>query len=663
MIKNTCKFIIALIVIVFTTNTLSQKKNDVYAIPHNEGIFVYFGNKVDNKYTTYIEKQINNGRWDSVSQIAKPKSIEDFQSRLNVYSKYFPDYALPTSENVQKIWDKIEKYGLVDSLGIWAGTPTVLLSVGVAILDTAVSTNSYSYKVTIKDDLGKVVSTVVSNTIKYPIPANFGKIKFLNYKPGKDNIFSEWFAKMPFPNQIRVFRADENVGRFELIDPVKGFAKRNDSLFIFIKDTLVNKGVRYNYYLEPINLFEIKGANSDTALMTNWDVNSLVLQEFRVNNIDSLNSNRLYYKISEPALISIVKVYRSTSSDTGYTLIAEIPSNQQEYFDNNGTPMQKYYYALKFVDNYGNETSLSVKGFATYSSKDKPFPPKFLSSVGTKNGILLKWQCYDKNIDGFYIYRTDGALPQLEIIAPMLKLKEDSVYTYLDSSNTLKGNRFYLYSLRSESTSHVKSAFSDTLTARPLFPTKPLSPVDVTISTDGNGIKLNWADLSLMDKDVIGYNVYRKAKDSKDEFEKISTALLDIGHNYFIDSTCTLDKEYEYAVTSKDMFGGESSLAGMLTVMKESAAPPAPSELKLYPQENSIILRWDPVQANISEYLIYRYERGVAPVQMGTLKQNEDPEFTDSKVEKGKLYFYYIKTKNEKGKESVAGPESSVRFE
>ena len=663
MTKRTFTLIITLIIIVLFSNGFPQRKNEVYPLLHNEGVFVFWGNKIDSKNITYVERQTNGSRWDTVARIVRPNTFEEFQTNLNSFSKYFPDYDIPALEEARKIWSKIEQYGLADSLGMWASTPVVLLSMGTAYLDTALMPNSYAYKITTKDDKGNIAFSAVSKPVKYPVPANFGKIKFVSYKAGKDYIYSEWVAKMPFPNQVRVLRADESSNKFELIKPVKGFAKRHDSLFVFIKDTLVNGGARYNYYLEPISLFEIKGANSDTALMTNWDINSLVLQEFRVNNIDSMNSNKLYYRISDPSMISLVKIYRSISADTGYSLIAEIPSNQQEYYDNSGTPMQKYYYALRFVDNYGSETGLSIKGFATYSSKDKPFAPKLLSAEGTKDGVLLKWINYNENIDGFYIYRTDGALPKLEIISPMLKLKYDSIYTYLDSSKTLKGNRFYLYSLRCESTSHVKSDFSDTLTARPLFATVPLSPVDVAVSVEENSIKLVWADLSLMDKDVIGYNVYRKEKGSTEEYGKISVNLLDMGHNYFYDSTIVEDKDYQYAVTSKDMFGGESSKAGMLTAGKTSPVPPPPGDIKLYPLESSIMLRWDPVQSNILEYMIYRYERGLDPILIGSVKQNDDPEFTDTKVKKGNLYFYYIKTKDAKGKESEAGPESSVRFE
>lgn len=663
MTNRTYAIIVALIIVVLSSNGFAQRKNEVYPLLHNDGIFVFWGSKIESKNITCIERQTNAGSWDTVARVVRPNSLNEFQSNLNHYSKFFPDFDSPDQKDIQKIWNKIELYGLADSLGIWAATPVVLLSMGTAYLDTALLPDSYSYKVTIKDEKGTVLFTSVSKPVKYPVPANFGKIKFISYKAGKDYIYSEWAAKMPFPNQVRVLRAEENSNKYELIKPVKGFAKRHDSLFVFIKDTLVNRGARYNYYLEPISLFEIRGANSDTALMTNWDINSLVLQEFKVTNIDSMNSNKLFYRISDPSMVSIVKIYRSLNADTGYTMIAEIPANEQEYYDNSGAPMQKYYYALKFVDNYGSETGLSIKGFATYSSKDKPFAPKLLSAEGTKDGVVLKWISYDNNIDGFYIYRTDGALPKLEIISPMLKLKYDTIYTYLDSSKTLKGNRFYMYSLRCESTSHVKSDFSDTLTARPRFQTIPLSPMDVAVSIEEKGIKLSWSDLSLMDKDVIGYSVYRKEKGAAEEYNKISAALLDMGHNYFIDTTALEDKEYQYAVTSKDMFGGESSKAGLLTAGKSSPVPPPPADIKLYPFENSIMLRWDPVQSNISEYVIYRYERGIEPVLVGNVKQNEDPEFTDLKVEKGKLYFYYIKTKNSKGKESEAGPESSVRFE
>ncbi len=653
---------IAAALVMAAQGSFAQKQTDTYAAQHRSGIFVMIGTKVNNRTTAAIERMTPGTAWKQTAAVTGPVSFDAFRNNLTTYGMHFPDYPLPTPEEQKKIWEKAERYGIVDSLSLWAGSPTVLLALGAALLDTTVVPGTYTYRVTVKDESGKTVSTALSRETKFPQAAQFGAIRFLRYRAGKDFIYSEWLAKKPVPNQVRVFRADVNVGRFERIDAVKGFTKKNDSAFIFIKDTVISPAVRYAYFLEPINLFENSGASSDTAQMTNWDINALVLQEFTAANVDSGNTIRLRYKLSDPGLVSVVKIFRSVDADKGYALIAEVPPNQQAYDDNDGVPMRKYYYRLKFTDLYGNESGFSVRGFATYASQDQPFAPELFSAEGTKRGVLLSWRNYEANTDGFYIYRNDGISPALEIVSPMLRLKPDSVYTYLDSSKALRGNRFYSYALRTESTSHVKSGYSDTLMARPLLPTAPPAPVDVALSVDGDGMRLRWSDVSHPDDEVAGYLVYRKDRSPRSEYKKITSSVLAVNHNYFVDTTCAPDVVYEYAVTSCDVFGGESGKAGLLTAVRKSGALPPPGALKLYPQGKNILLRWDPVESGVAGYAVYRYVRGTVPVRIGTVKQQPDVEFTDTKVEKGKLYFYFIRTTNAQGKESEPGPESSVRF-
>ncbi|MCB0849953.1 MAG: hypothetical protein KDC20_09425, partial [Bacteroidetes bacterium] len=57
---------------------------------------------------------------------------------------------------------------------------------------------------------------------------------------------------------------------------------------------------------------------------------------------------------------------------------------------------------------------------------------------------------------------------------------------------------------------------------------------------------------------------------------------------------------------------------------------------------------------------IYRTTQGQKPQLIGTARSMEE-EFTDSKVEKGKLYFYQLSTEDQNKNESVLSEKISVR--
>jgi hypothetical protein len=63
----------------------------------------------------------------------------------------------------------------------------------------------------------------------------------------------------------------------------------------------------------------------------------------------------LVYQYKKKA--SSYKIYRSTSPQSGYSLLTTVSNNTYQYTDNTGS--NKYYYKLKAVDEYGNESVVS----------------------------------------------------------------------------------------------------------------------------------------------------------------------------------------------------------------------------------------------------------------------------------------------------------------
>ena len=87
-----------------------------------------------------------------------------------------------------------------------------------------------------------------------------------------------------------------------------------------------------------------------------------------------------------------------------------------------------------------------------------------------------------------------------------------------------------------------------------------------------------------------------------------------------------------------------------------------PSNIKLFPQEKSIIVQWDePLAAGIDGYKIYRSEKNQAPAEIVTIKVGTS-EYIDTNVKQGKSYYYSIETINKKGIRSKRSDYTGINY-
>jgi fibronectin type 3 domain-containing protein len=75
---------------------------------------------------------------------------------------------------------------------------------------------------------------------------------------------------------------------------------------------------------------------------------------------------------SQSDIINGFKVYRSTTSGSGYVLAATLDSSQTSYTDSDLDNEATYYYAISAIDSKGAETSLSDEASATTIPSEEP---------------------------------------------------------------------------------------------------------------------------------------------------------------------------------------------------------------------------------------------------------------------------------------------------
>ena len=325
--------------------------------------------------------------------------------------------------------------------------------------------------------------------------------------------------------------------------------------------------------------------------------------------------------------------------------------------------MVKYVYYLNLVGPLGETSPPSIKIFGIFETAAPPVPPAGLQAGQTKAGVRLSWTRNDEYIKGFYVYRSDGVADSLRVISPLIPAA-DSTVVYLDSTaGGNAGRHEYMYAVRSENTSHVLSAFSDTVSVMASAGAIP-APHNFNVYAEGSSAVLTWEDLYATHS-IDGYGVYRRQRTkngkSWSRFEALSDSIPPQQNN-FTDTTVVPGTTYEYAVKAIAFVGENSPLTPPVRVRSEIPPPPTPAGLTAVAAKGRVVLRWSNVeQPDVVRYHLYRYVRGRKPARIASVKAAENPEFTDKAVRTGTLLFYYVTSVDRYGVESAHSKEVSIR--
>ena len=484
------------------------------------------------------------------------------------------------------------------------------------------------------------------------------------YISGK--IFLKW--RTSSENNIysfQLFREDNLNGEFNKIADSAGVNSVEDSTYLIVIDSLIVPQSTYRYYAVLNSESENQSSVSDTIMIPAYDLSSVLLpQNVVADGLDSLGAIKLQWKLAQPRDILSLKIFRSEKYDSNYVELAEVPNADSIFIDRTAEPMKKYFYYLVMTDPFGNYSSRGARVFGSYKSSAEPLSPYDLTAIGTKDGTKLQWTKPDDFILSYHIYRNDGEGTSLSLIA---SIKEDAPeIIFYDTSKTLKGDMTYAYAIQSENTSGRLSLLTDTIYVRPDIEVSLRSPLEMKGYDRDSVVQLYWENLYETTPTLDGYLVYRResgvTETNEEELTSLTDSLLSPKQNNFIDTLILHGKSYEYFVQAVDIYGNKSPLDNYVLVNTKKVVVLPPAGIKAQKSDEGILISWnEPVQQNIKEYKIYRYQRGEKEKLISSVPVEEKPEYLDKDVSVENLYFYYLKSVNNENLESSPSKEIGIR--
>ncbi|TFH49998.1 MAG: hypothetical protein E4G92_00875 [Bacteroidia bacterium] len=638
------------------------------------GIFVITGNEIivperaSDKVSGYLieRRAVNDNQWLNMALVTAPARMKDFENNLQYWCDRFPEWADYNRIPVEKLFTVLQRTGTTDSLKLYGQLLPVRLAAGAIWLDsTMTDTLKYQYRVSMAS------ASKPSQLLFITRPSGRGETTFLgrpvivNRLVSADEVIITCGLDPGFrPSIYRVYRKKEGDKSFSHINPAAVRFIKNDTAFVTVRDSEVDQGKVYDYYIVPVDYYGRVSVPSEIVRTGIYSFRS-IRAPYHITSeaVLPVGGIRLRWSFDDPADIRSLNIYRSTDYDTGYVLLKKISPSDTLFTDMAVEPMRKYFYYLVMEGFFDEMSSPGVRVYGIAENKIPPQRPLIAHAEGIKGGAKLEVKFFNPDIKSVRLYRRIKGRPDFSPVAVVPAVAGESVF-YTDTSRYFTGYTLLSYTAMAENTSYALSPFSDTLSVYPLSESGPVAADNLNVTSETNGINLVWDDLFTTNSEIVGYRVYRRtddnAKGKKRPFEQIYDGSLQPEVNYFTDTHVAEGNTYEYQVKSVDFKGTESATGpnGVITLHK--TRPVAPSAMKLFVQDEGITVEWDePEQEGIKSYRLYRYERGKAPAIIKTAPHGA-VKYTDATAQKGKLYFYYLTSVHENGIESTPGREEGV---
>lgn len=661
-----------LFIILINHSGFAQQQTELMAFGGPNGIFVNTGIEIgslevpSNGVAGYkIERQVvGDKNWQFVVNLSAPKNYSEFLNRIYSTNLLLVD-SIPAKELPLKvIWDKAQKNKRIDSLKYLGNPLVVRIAFGVCYLDKDVEQNDeYSYRVSKLDVIGKESESFYSNVVSFPPKISEGKIVIVNKETSEKSIQHTWENVDARFARIIVFRQTNFTSGYSEILSEKYFSSNKEKNLITIIDTLVLPNDVYQYYLIPVDYYQNYGNRTDTITVAAFSFNSIIPPyDIKVTGLDSLGALKLDWKLEQANKILSTKIFRSKMSDSGFVEIAELQATTTSYIDRTAEPMIKYFYYLQLNDQFGEVPYKTAKVFGLYKSNVIPMTPMSLHSIKTEKGVKLVWEKPEESINVYHIYRNfDESLSLNELTSI---ISNDSIVQFVDTSSSLKADKYFYYAVRSENTSNNLSEFSDTISVIPVSNQKLNPPKDLTGYVDETGVVLYWQNMFAENPTISGYQVFRKyvSNNSKAEFKPVIDSILSPKQNNFVDVSSKEFGNYEYAVKVYDIFGKESPLSSSISINILSEPVLIPSGITAIGADEGIKITWQISSlSKIKEFVLYRYMRGEEPKKISTIVADKSKEFIDTSAANDNLYFYFLKSVSDLNIESDPSEEVGLR--
>lgn len=413
-------------------------------------------------------------------------------------------------------------------------------------------------------------------------------------------------------------------------------------------DRNVKNGEQYNYKTVLINNEGIESEAIFSAQVTAGL--KTILPPINVSVNGDENSAKINWESSPSEEAMFYNVFRSPDSTTGYSRINLLPIIITEpedkdiittgsYIDASLQSGSSYYYKLTASDHFGNisEATKPVK-FAAVDTTSPGAPDSVFASAENEVIRIIWLNPQSELLKGFQVFRADSAQGEQELITKELVPPNSNFY----DDGKIQPNKSYFYRIKSIKTNGKISDFSNLAFANWQVSTPPLAPKEIIGIADSTGIKISWSESESSFAD--GYFVYRS--DFFDSPRSLVSPLLK--DTVFTDTSAYISPNAVYwytvqAVTSGGLEGIHSTPVSVNSGKQFIIT--APTNFYGYSETDQIKLFWNPPLGDEANgYKIYKKSDDEKDFMLLWNQTIPDTVFqiTDSTVESGKTYQYYI---------------------
>ena len=589
----------------------SAQNHQPTAVSTENGIWVYLGNEIPVEFEYQILRKEGEGEFRRIGAASYSENPKTMLERIEKYHHLFSHLDKPDNSDIKYLQDYVSLNSTTDTLYI-SNLPLMHLALGTAFLDQEAETGkTYQYMVRKRTGRGQQSGEKISNILHFPEKTDILQPVFVDKHESRTQIIVRWYvSEQRNLNSFVIFRRVFGTGEFIKSEAVRGFTTSHDTIFLVAADTIIENPALYEYYVKPVDIYGNTGPDSEViSAGTIGSTNYPVPEYFNARGGDIDYRIQLSWKYTDMKYLRSLEVYRGTSFDGSYTLIARLSPGDTTYTDVVPEANENFYYYL-VIKGPVESSPPSARVSAMFRNPgDKPMPPDEIGAESIPGGIKIHWSYREPHARGFYVYRYVYENAEYNQISELIPAGAE-LYHFSDTSSYLQGNDIYRYAVRVVNDVELISDFSESASASPDIKAIIESPVNLRINRRENGILLIWDDMRDAVPALMGYKLYRKTN-QVEAWSLLPKDTLRHDANYFSDTTLMAGNSYTYAVTSIDIYGNESIKSYPVNFSPKEEYFVSPRISKVVNTPDGIALSWEQVNDQDVAYInIYRTQPG-----------------------------------------------------
>lgn len=631
------------------------------------GNYIFCGKEIPKSFSYLIEKKTGVNDWKPVAELKAPQNEAACIANIMQLPATIAAITPIEKPTISFVWNRIQKASVIDSLFAYAADPRYQYVAQTGWFDDGIKEpGTYSYRI---KKLNKNGSETILNevSVKFPSTSPVSDITPVRFTLNERSInISYSITDASNISGVKLYRSPYLKRTFSEIPAQLLYTKQKGDMVAVLSDQTATKGLTYSYVAQPYDALGNKGKLTDTLniyfLAKPADIG--LVTNFQVIPNPEKGGNQLKWDFNYSMNVNTIDVFRSTSYNGSYKMIAALSPKQKEYFDSRDiNPAITYFYYISINNGISSSLPSARVPAILEGRKANSIPPQDLTAVRKENIVTLKFRRLGNDTRGYYVYRGDGYIAPLTQLPRML-LSTDSLLTYNDTLPRTINSMVYSYAVASINSSYNISPQSNRVSVSYSGGRLPV-PDKVNAIMSNDDVLVTWSDAASLHSGVSSYRVYRKTMfDDKIEKSEELIATTGFTNNSFTDKSLVPGRYYIYQV---QCVGNDSLDVGSLSqptgILYKADALLQPGNVLAIPAENKIILKWAlPIDDNLASTLIYRSVENGQPVLLKETSKT-DETFEDTSAEKGTRYFYFIVLKYKDNRTSYPTDAVSAKWE